>query len=552
MNHSPSPPNRLGSSDHRAELRRYDRLTASSSVSFDRLVRLATRLFNVPIALVNFVDEHRQWCKASRGLDLEDTAREFSFCAHAAASRKTLVVEDAREDIRFAENPFVTGPPGIRFYAGAPLMTPNGYALGAVCLIDTARPRTFSTADVATLEDLAALAMREIKLQDRTERWHRLVETHLEPIVVTVDTAIQYINPSGAAMLGAKMPGDLIGHSLLDFYRGDDRRRVKRQLTVAQDAATEPQPTAQRVESEIRGLGGERRIVVTRATGISYKGERGVQIIAYNVTEQRRRERQLVVARREAERARDQAEEMSRFKSSFLANMSHEIRTPLTAIIGFAEVLRDDLDGKPCEYIELIYTSSQRLYETLTSVLDLAQLESGSTTLRHELVDLAEELEDVVERFERRAQRKGIDLRLRRPAEAVMAYIDPGAVERILLSLLSNAIKFTGEGYVEVRLTSSDSRCVITVKDTGVGIHETAKQKIFDEFKQESEGLGRSYEGSGLGLTITKRLIEMMDGTITVDSVKGEGSTFVITLPRHMQNRCPARHGTQAAQLGLR
>ena len=246
--------------------------------------------------------------------------------------------------------------------------------------------------------------------------------------------------------------------------------------------------------------------------------------VARDITERLEYEKELV-------HAKEEAEEMSRLKSAFLANMSHEIRTPLTAIIGFAEMLCDKIQGECLEFVELILSSGKRLNRTLTSILDLARLESRTMSMKREQVDLAAASREVVETFESVASDKGLQLRLDQTPTSIMAHTDPDAFKRILTHLVSNAIKFTNRGYVDVRLRGAAEHIVAEVEDTGMGIHDAAQHRIFEAFKQESEGIGRSHEGSGLGLAIVKQLVDLLDGTITVRSSKGEGSTFCVTLP---------------------
>lgn len=145
-------------------LDRYQVLDSQPEPQFNRIVALAKRALNVPIALISLVDEERQWFKARDGLSVEETPRSLAFCDHAIRRRSVMVVEDARQDPRFSTNPLVTGEPRIRFYAGAPLITSDGHALGTVCVIDRV-PRQFDTEDRETLSDLAAIVMDELELR---------------------------------------------------------------------------------------------------------------------------------------------------------------------------------------------------------------------------------------------------------------------------------------------------------------------------------------------------------------------------------------------------
>jgi PAS domain S-box-containing protein len=257
-----------------------------------------------------------------------------------------------------------------------------------------------------------------------------------------------------------------------------------------------------------------------------------------DLTEQRQHEQTLIDARHRAEQARYNAElarareeELHQLKTSFLANMSHEIRTPLTAIIGFADVLTEETEGHAQECAETIRRSSERLRETLTSVLDLAQLESESFTLRPSRVDVTTTVEDTARMFAPLAERKGLTLDTEGPSQPLYAHLDGAALGRILTNLVSNAVKFTDEGQITLQVASTETHVQLDVQDTGVGISTDFLPQLFDDFKQESRGFTRAYEGNGLGLAITHKLVSLMNGTITADSTKGVGSTFTVRLP---------------------
>ncbi len=250
-------------------------------------------------------------------------------------------------------------------------------------------------------------------------------------------------------------------------------------------------------------------------------------ISARDVTSQKEHERALV-------EAKETAEEAARLKSAMLANMSHEVRTPLTAIIGFSDLLAERLDGEAAHFNERIRKSGRRLMKTLNSVLELSRLEAGGQDLRVATVCLGAVAQEAVEMLRPRAEENEVALRVERAgAEEVEGRWNEGALHRIAENLLGNAIKFTPAGeQVVARVWAEGAEAVLVVEDTGVGISEAALPKIFDAFKQESEGLRREYEGSGLGLSIVDQLVQGMGGAIEVESEKGEGSRFVVRLPR--------------------
>lgn len=249
--------------------------------------------------------------------------------------------------------------------------------------------------------------------------------------------------------------------------------------------------------------------------------------------------------------ARKHAEEMSALKSVFLANMSHEIRTPLASIIGFADLLAERAPDALQEFVTLIRDSGRRLLVTLNSVLDLAQLESESLTIRPVEMEVDAAVREIVEAQGPQAQKKGLRLEVDVPDEPVLAVMDRGVVTRTVTNLVQNAIKFTHEGQITVALRTDEGELVIEVADTGVGIGEEELPHLFDAFRQESTGMERQFEGSGLGLTITQRLTDLVDGSVHVESEKGEGTTFTLRLPLRLERDDESHSLDDAHQWGL-
>ena len=229
---------------------------------------------------------------------------------------------------------------------------------------------------------------------------------------------------------------------------------------------------------------------------------------------------------------KQKAEEASRLKSALLANMSHEIRTPLTSIIGFAGLLESNLSGQDARYAELVHHGGERLMDTLDSVLQLSKLEAGVIEPSSDDIDLVAKAREAVELYRQRAETARIALHFEPATESLVGAWDATAVHRVLSNLLSNALKFTPEGgTVTVGVHEHDERAVVTVTDTGIGIGDEFRTRLFDAFTQESDGLEREHEGSGLGLAIVSRLVDLLDGEIDVESTKGEGTCFRVVLP---------------------
>lgn len=230
--------------------------------------------------------------------------------------------------------------------------------------------------------------------------------------------------------------------------------------------------------------------------------------------------------------AKEKAEEASRVKSSFLANMSHEIRTPLNGILGFTEILKEDINDKEqLHCVNVIEKSGKRLLETLDLLLNFSKLEAESVTALYKEVNIINIVNDVVNRFEVMAKSKELYIQKEILVNKLTAHIDERFLMHVLNNLLKNAIVYTKKGGITLTLDANIENIVFKVKDTGIGIVKEKQKIIFEPFRQESGGYGRNFEGTGLGLSIAKRFIEMMRGSIEVESEIGKGSTFTVTIP---------------------
>jgi PAS domain S-box-containing protein len=258
----------------------------------------------------------------------------------------------------------------------------------------------------------------------------------------------------------------------------------------------------------------------------------GFQVVSMveNIDDRKQQEQQLRAAKEEAER-------MSRLKSAFLANMSHEIRTPLTSILGFAEMIgeqvADDAEGTIPQHAHLIEKSGRRLLNTLDRVLNLSRLEAGEMNFSAGALDLAAEVKDTARQFGPQAEEAGVELQMEIGEGPIWCRADKDGLQVVLRNLLSNAIKYTESGgTVWVRTRADDETVVLEVEDTGIGMDPEETDELFEAFVQESEGIGREYEGTGLGLTVAHRIVDEMGGFIEVETRKGGGSCFTVRLPK--------------------
>jgi PAS domain S-box-containing protein len=238
----------------------------------------------------------------------------------------------------------------------------------------------------------------------------------------------------------------------------------------------------------------------------------------------------------ELKEAKEKAEEMNRLKSNFLANMSHELRTPMIGILGFSELLKNDIaNSYHKDMAATIYSSGKRLLDTLNLLLDLARLESNKQEIKYKEINIGLMVKEVVKNFEGFAASKKLYLKTIVKKE-VCSMLDERIFVQILNNLINNALKYTQKGGVIVEIDSSNLNnsfwSVIKVIDTGIGIPKESMKLIFEEFRQVSEGYNRHFEGTGLGLTLTKKSVELMKGIITVESELEKGATFIVKFPQ--------------------
>ncbi len=239
---------------------------------------------------------------------------------------------------------------------------------------------------------------------------------------------------------------------------------------------------------------------------------------------------------REIEEKSQQIEAANRHKSEFLANMSHELRTPLNAIIGFSEVLQErlfgELNDKQAEYTDDILTSGRHLLSLINEILDLSKVEAGRMELETATFDLPLAIDNARTFVRERATNHGITLEVKVDERLGDIVGDERKIKQILLNLLSNAVKFTPEGgRITINARPINGSVEISVTDTGIGIAEEDQPKIFEEFRQVGSDNAKKIEGTGLGLTLAKKFVELHGGRIWVESEVGKGSTFVFTLP---------------------
>ncbi len=384
---------------------------------------------------------------------------------------------------------------------------------------------------IKKVEIFLELARQKELLREKLEIEHS--KNYLESVVGAISDSLIVLDPDGKITNANNSACRMLGYSreeLLQLpveklFRADFLSSWQSNIT---DAGQECVPGR---ETVIFGKSGTViPVIVSGSMMRDQDGEvNGSVMIAYDISERKKFEAGLI-------EARTRSEEMSKLKSHFLRSMSHEIRTPLTGICGYAEMLTGMVtDPEQKDLLERITTSGNRLAHTLNSILDFSKIETGTVTPVMEKLDLGGQVNEIAEFYSTLAGERGIEFNTVIDAPITTAIVDQQLFKQALNHLLDNAFKFTISGSVSIKLQNrlaNGSRVIdIKVKDTGIGISPENSSRIWEEFRQESEGLSRGYEGAGLGLTIAKKFIERMGGAIDFMSTPGFGSTFILTLP---------------------
>jgi signal transduction histidine kinase len=405
------------SMDEQARLKAIEKTSARSAQgdsALDELASTAADVFGAEVGLVTLVEEHEQSFLGRSGLDsMSGTPRSQAFCAYTILQSEVLVIEDAQQDDRVSDNPFVTGPPHIRFYAGAPIVLNDGHRAGSVCAISDTRNSVDAT-QRDMLVKLARLAARII----------------------------------------------------------EDHGRLEDALSAARSRQTE-------------------------------------------------------------------AENANRAKSAFLANMSHELRTPLNAVVGFSETLKSEIygslgDARYQEHVEYIHSSAHHLRELIDDLLDLCKLDAGRYKFDPEELDLNEEANWALNLIAQKSEEKNLSLCVDLGDTSVPIYADRRSCRQILLNILSNAVKYTddGGGITVNEFAGRGGHVGLTVADTGIGFDPESLDRLFKPFERAEEARKDARPGAGLGLALSRQLIEADGGYIEVASKPGEGTTVDLRWPR--------------------
>lgn len=529
------------------EVLSFNAIGSEQEVEFDELALMASLVCETPIALISLIDDKKQWYKSKIGIEGTETKIEETICQHTILQHELLEIEDASIDYRTKYLPAVDSKNGIKFYAGHPLISNIGEVIGTVCIVDS-KPKKLSKSQKQLLSIIANQAMNLLekskkntslinelsyllkkKINEKKEQL-ALIEGEYNRLFNAIEKSniVITFSPSGKILSANQnflvasgySEQELIGkhHKILlhdedlddsaqfwkslkygGFKSGNLKRKHKDGSVIWLQASYNP---------------------------ILNKNNKVLRVvkIAQNVTFEAK--------------AKKAVEELNTQKDNFIANMSHEIRTPINAIMGFTELLLEQESEKDkIQQLNSVKIASDNLLYLVNDILDLSKIEAGLFKIDHQEFKLDSAINEVFRTLELKAKNKKIKFEFSIDEKVHLEVIgDKNRLIQILINLIGNALKFTEKGSVLLQVTSKKQKklhqvLVFTIKDTGIGVSKEEQLYIFDRFSQANKDTSRKYGGTGLGLNISKQLVELQGGEISMKSELGKGTTFKFTLP---------------------
>lgn len=577
--------------DERARLNAlldYGVLDSGPEAAFDELTALVAHICGAPIALISLIDGDRQWFKSRHGLSTAETERDIAFCAHAILQPETLIVEDALVDARFADNPLVIQEPRIRFYAGTPLVNPEGYALGTLCIFDT-RPRKLADDQAQALRILGNHVMSQLELRRQGLEAKRLrmlnddlraraaPQISVGPDAVAIEQHTGDADRARVALLSVLEDQKRVEARLRESelrYRLLFERNPAPMLIYARDslellAVNEAfsrhygyslDEARKLILTDLYPVDEQQRIVALAATLVGYadvgewhhikqNGE-SITIVASShdtdfqgraariavitdISDRKRAEAAVVQLNAELEaRVNERTEQLemaNRELETFAYSVSHDLKAPLRGIDGYSRLLIEDhleqLDNEGRLFLENIRRGAEQMGQLIEDLLAYSRMERRPQ--QRMSIDLRALLEEIRSERAMDIENRGAILDI--PDDMPPLNGDPDGLKIVLRNLLDNALKFTRDAQpprITVSVEATDSGRRIVVADNGMGFDMRFHDRIFDIFQRLQRA--EEYPGTGIGLAIVRKAMQRMGGQVKADSQPGEGARFTL------------------------
>ena len=533
----------------------YGILDTPADADYDALTKLAAYICGSPIALISLVDDHRQWFLSKQGMETGQTPKNISFCRYTIQRDEVFEVTDALLDERFNGNPLVTGPPHIRHYCGAPLVTAEGYRLGSLCVIDR-KPKKLDDAQKAALQTLAGeVVMRlELKRQQQQLQWQKqqaeynqkrfgLLFDHSRSYLYThtLSGAILTANPAAVQALQYDDPKQIIGRNVADFLVMENPQAFADYLRQMKEDGTGSGTVRVRT-----GSGEERYWQFSNVLCEDPAYPPFVICSAYDVTDKQVARQVLLQAEEELKnQVQLRTAELSAVNTvlestreeleAFLYRASHDLRGPVCSLKGVMYLMQTDTSGKGQEaFMGMMEQTLLKLEHAMENILHYTN--NRHNYLDYEKVDLPAVLHEALGYSKRVKGAERVTIETDITADGDF-YSDAYRVQLVIQHLLANSIASHDLSLpnpsVRVLLNCTPATLTICLEDNGGGVAPDASPVIFDRFIKES---GQSI-GSGLGLYIVKAVLTKLGGTVNVVSREGIGNCFVVEIPNHAAGR---------------
>jgi PAS domain S-box-containing protein len=539
-------------------LYRYHILDTAAEEAFDDFTELAAHICGVPTALISLVDTDRQWFKSRVGMDVQQTPRDIAFCSHAIHATDIFEISDAREDKRFLDNPLVTGAAGVRFYAGTPLVTDEGQAIGTLCVIDK-KPRQLSEAQKKSLTalgrqvmqqmDLRLLAARERDLNQKLvsqARFQKLLFDHATAAVISTTGrgVVSAFNPAAENLLGYQHQ-EVIGQQSLSLFHVEEELLARsrelgaelgRDLSALESLLAQArmgQP--EKREWHYRHKNGSLIPVMVSVAALSddVDASAGFVVVAWDITDRHQaRSRNALIQSDLEQRVSARTAEVKRAADDLQMlshSVAHDLRQPLIAMSGYAALLQHDVTTERGQhYLQRINAGVAQISLRSDALLYFANL--AHLPLKRESVDLTQMARAQIEALRLSRPQVRVDALVQ---EGMKANADPKLLRELMLELLDNAWRsIASQPLATLTVGSSvnaQGECVFHVQDNGTGFDMQYAGSLFNPFQRLVTG-DEGGDGLGLGLARVKRIALKHGGRVWAESAPGQGASFFFTL----------------------
>ncbi len=519
---------------------------AHCKIIYDSLGRpIDCLILEVNDTLLNIVEKQKEEVigrKTTEVFPSEDWPQWMNTCEKVSPTGQTLNVESYKKDVRqWMHVSIFSHKPGYVTFLIHGVDRIGAIGAGAKehqsrfnLLVENQNNQVTSILNIG--DDITEKRELALKLQQSQERCLRLMEAIPDGAVIIRENKIIFANRAAAKLIGAKSSQELLEMPFTNLIYHEDQEKIKQHFNQITSQESHESPT---LEIRLVTASAELLTIELLAIGVSYGASLGIICNLHDITERKRNE-ELKSYIEEKERFLEKTLEYDRLRTELFSNISHEFKTPLNVILGTLQLielyLNDNsltpLELKISKKINMMQQNCYRLLRLVNNLIDMNKIDSGYLEINLENNDIAKITEVIAVSVKEYIENKGIAFEYVAEQEELYTACDPDKIERIILNLLSNSIKFTKpDGKIMVSLKKEQDMAILAVKDTGIGIPPDKVGIIFDRFSQLNESLIRKNEGSGIGLSLVKSLVELHGGKIEVNSHYGVGTEFIIQLP---------------------